>query len=263
MDSLTAGFSDIVQGAKRLNLSWLLAVDQLRRSHRRTVLGILWLLLPLAVTVAVFIWIFSQVFQQSIDGFEIYLGSGIIVWTLIATLVTGSAGVVMQNARWITTQPLPISALANELVIRAVLQFGLALLIYVVLVVVYDPPRGPQILLMFPGVALILMCGWGLALVLGPLGARFRDIAPALGVGMQVAFVATPIIWPAEIIRRRVFFIDGNPFYHLVQVVRAPMIGELPTAANWTFAIGTAVVCLTVGLLSFGALKRRVYYWIS
>lgn len=260
---VAAGRSDLTAGLKRLDLAMLMAIDGLKRAHRRTELGILWLIVPQAVMVTAFILIFTQVFQQRIEGFPLYIGTGLLVWNYIATFMTGSPGAVLQNGRWIMSQPLPVSTLVYSFVIQAFIQFIVCLPIYLVLAVIYLPPLGLHSLLAIPGLAIITVAGLGFSLILAPLGARFRDLGPALGVVSTVGFLITPIIWPAGVVGRRVFFIHGNPFYHLVEIVRQPLMGNVPTAENWIFASCVAAGLLLVGVLLFGWFKRHVYYWIS
>lgn len=260
---LAAGFLDLRRGLSRLDLSMLLALDGLKRAHRRTELGILWLIVPQAVMVAAFILIFTQVFRQQIEGFPLYIGTGILTWSYIAAFLMGSPAAVLHNGRWIMSQPLPLSTLLYSFAIQVFIQFIVCLPIYVVLAVIYLPPLGLHTLAVIPGIAIVSLAGLGFSLILGPLGARFRDLAPALGVVAQVAFLITPVIWPAGIVGRRVFFIHGNPFYHLLEIVRQPLMGNLPTAENWIFASGVAAGLLIAGIASFGWFKRHVYYWIS
>lgn len=258
-----AGLADLRQGLRRLNIALLLAMDGLRRSHRRTELGILWLIVPQAVMVSAFIWVFTQVFSQQVEGFPLYIGTGILAWSLIVGILTGAPSAILSNARWILSQPIPISTLLFSFLMQSSIQFGFLLPIYVGLLIFYLPPIGIQMLLFLPGLVVVLATGLGVSLIFGPLGARFRDLGPAMGILATVAFLMTPVIWPASAVGRRVFFIHGNPFYHLLEVVRQPLMGQAPSAENWTYACVVAVVVLGIGLLSFGWLKRQVFYWIS
>lgn len=261
--SLGTGLADLSAGARRLDLAMLLAIDGLKRSHRRTELGILWLIVPQAVLTAAFILIFSQVFGQASEDFPIYIGTGLWAWLAISTILSGAPMAVLSNSRWIMSQPLPVSVLVYSFLIQAFIQFAVCVPIYLGLLLIYQPSLGWDVLLAVPGLLLVAVAGLGVILMLAPLGARFRDIGPAAGVFLSVAFLATPIIWPASAVGRRVFFIEGNPFYHFVQVVRAPLMGAEVTAENWMFAGSVALTLLLVGVLVFGWLKSHVYYWIS
>ena len=258
-----AGLADLRQGLSQMNLALLLAIDGLKRSHRRTELGILWLVVPQAVVVISFIWIFTQVFQQQIEGFPLYIGTGVLAWSYIATIFTGAPLSVLINSRWILSQPLPVSTLVYSFIIQSLIQFILLIPIYIGLLIFYGTGPSFQILLAVPGLAIITAVGLGFSMVLGPLGARFRDLGPALGVCASVAFLITPVIWPASAVGRRVFFIHGNPFFHLVEIVRQPLMGNFPTQENWIFSCTLALSTMLAGVIVFGWFKRQIYYWVS
>jgi lipopolysaccharide transport system permease protein len=56
--------------------------------------------------------------------------------------------------------------------------------------------------------------------------------------------------------------LDFNPFFHLISVVRNPLLGEVVTATNWAAAIGIAVVGWTIGLLLLNKYRARIAYWL-
>jgi ABC-type polysaccharide/polyol phosphate export permease len=48
----------------------------------------------------------------------------------------------------------------------------------------------------------------------------------------------------------------------LIEIVRAPLLGNLPSALNWGASIGIAAVGWLVTLLFYGRYKRRIAYWL-
>ena len=63
-------------------------------------------------------------------------------------------------------------------------------------------------------------------LIVAVVSARFRDIPIILTNVLQVVFFITPIFWDANLIKGKVVFIQLNYFYHLLQIVRAPLLGQ-------------------------------------
>ena len=101
--------------------------------------------------------------------------------------------------------------------------------------------------------------------VFGILGVRYRDLVEMLNAVMRIAFLATPIIWiPDEGMQRGAMeaFLIYNPFYHFVEIIRAPLLGQSPALLSWSVVIGFTVA----GFLAAWILKKRyahvVPFWL-
>jgi ABC-2 type transport system permease protein/lipopolysaccharide transport system permease protein len=101
-----------------------------------------------------------------------------------------------------------------------------------------------------------------MSLAAGILSTRYRDIPQVIANLIQVVFFATPVFWSPEAMAGRPLFVTLNPFYHLLEIVRAPLLGQTPLLLNWAFCLGLAVV----GLVAAGWLYRRTHariaYWV-
>jgi lipopolysaccharide transport system permease protein len=71
-----------------------------------------------------------------------------------------------------------------------------------------------------PGLALMTVNAFFVALFLGMLCARFRDIGPIVGSAMQLLFFLSPVLWKPELLGPRADWLLLNPAYTLMEVVR-------------------------------------------
>ena len=103
-----------------------------------------------------------------------------------------------------------------------------------------------------------------MALFLGVFCTRFRDVPQIIASLLQVFFYLTPIIWMPELIPKRAgcLLLDANPFFHLIEIVRAPLLGKLPSALNWQVAILLAVAGWGITMLFYGRFRSRIAYWL-
>ncbi|TGT79095.1 ABC transporter permease, partial [bacterium M00.F.Ca.ET.157.01.1.1] len=111
-----------------------------------------------------------------------------------------------------------------------------------------------QVFLAVPGFLVLSLNLLWIMLILAVLCARYRDMTQVMQNLLQVMMYLTPIMWmprtlPEGISQR---LLDLNPFYHLISVVRDPLLGELPFATSWIACIVFAVAGWTVALLLFG-----------
>ena len=95
------------------------------------------------------------------------------------------------------------------------------------------------------------------------LNARFRDAAHMATIFMQVAFYVTPVIFPADLLRARglALIIDVNPLYHLLEVVREPLLNghAAPTFSYVAVAVVLVILALVAGAL-IQMYRRRIVF---
>jgi lipopolysaccharide transport system permease protein len=108
----------------------------------------------------------------------------------------------------------------------------------------------------------LLAFGYFLAVGLSPRGVRFRDLPQAVASVMQIGFFVTPVIWQRGQGRLSSDFVDLNPLYHLMEIIRAPLLGQWPTLLNWSSAGGAAAAAALFAFISLGVTRRQIYLWL-
>ncbi len=86
-------------------------------------------------------------------------------------------------------------------------------------------------LLVLPGLVLLFLNSIWLGIVIAILSTRFYDVPQIVANLLQVVFFSTPIIWQAKALGDAPLIAEINPIYHLVEVVRAPLLGRQPETA--------------------------------
>jgi ABC-type polysaccharide/polyol phosphate export systems, permease component len=96
------------------------------------------------------------------------------------------------------------------------------------------------------------------------LCARYHDLAQIVTSVLQVAFYLTPIIWMPSLLpdRMSATFLHLNPFYHLLEIIRAPLLGAVPSLTSWLVVLIISIVGWGFTLLVFSRLRHRVVYWL-
>jgi lipopolysaccharide transport system permease protein len=113
-----------------------------------------------------------------------------------------------------------------------------------------------------PGLLTITLFGYFLAIVLGPFCLRFRDVTQVIASAMGIAFFLTPVLWMREQGRVPAAVVDWNPLYHLLELVRAPLMGSFPTAANWTVGLGLVAAAGLLAVITLSMTRKRIYLWL-
>ncbi|HEY0638158.1 MAG TPA: ABC transporter permease [Pseudonocardiaceae bacterium] len=266
--SFRRAFGDLAAGWAQRQLWGHLGWQDIRQRYRRSVLGPLWITISMAVTAVALGLLYSQLFGQPIQTFLPYVTVGFIVWGFIQGCVNEGSEVFITNEGLIKHLPSPISVHIYRLVWRQTLFFVHNLAVYFVMVVVFGVNLGWGSLLAVPAFALLVLNGTWVALLVGIVSTRFRDIPPVTQSIVQLMFFMTPIVWvydmllenPATAARAR--FIEFNPFLHFVEIIRRPMLGQSFEPRYWIVVGSITVVGWVMALLFMRNYRARVSYWV-
>lgn len=261
-NAFAIAFRDIADAIK-LAPVWFHAgnIDVIWR-FRRTVLGPFWHTLGLAAFVLVIGTVWSVMLRQDPVSFFRYISVSLIVWTLIATMITEGSGIIIAGQSTALSMRYPYVAFAFAHVWRALLLFAHHFVLYFAILVFTLFSPGWTVLLALPGLVLVAANGVWMSLLVGMLSLRRRDLIPAVASGMQIMMFVTPIFWPKDLLGSELAFAaDFNPFYHLVKIVRDPLLGTVPPIVTWIWVIGTLIAGSTFTLWFYGRYRNRLPYW--
>jgi len=256
--------ADIGAGLKRYPLAAVLGWQDLRARYRRSALGPFWITIGMAVMIGTIGIVFGQIFQAPLREFFPFLAIGTIIWSFMSTVIAeGSTGFIAAESI-IKQLPIPLFVHIMRLVWRNLLIMAHNIVIFPLVLIAVGQPLGWEALLAVPGLALTVLNLTWIALMLAVLCARYRDLPQIVASVLQVVFYVTPIMWLPKLLPKRagVYLLDANPFFHMLEVVRAPLLGALPSAANWTVSVAMAVLGWTMVLFLYGRYKRRIAYWL-
>lgn len=233
--------------------------------YRMTALGPIWLLIGPSLFIAVLGFLYAEIGTADPYVFIPHLAAGLVLWTLIAGLVTGSTTVYQRNRADIMQGGQTLGDVVTNDVITTLLGFLHQVPIVVVVFLIYRVHLGWTALLSIPGIVLIVANGVWATQVFGVFGARFRDLSEIFSALMRIAFLATPILWmPGPDTKGTVMgaFLTYNPFYHFMEIVRAPLLGNPISPLTWGVVVSTTVIGFLLAYLVNRRFSRYVPLWI-
>jgi ABC-type polysaccharide/polyol phosphate export permease len=121
---------------------------------------------------------------------------------------------------------------------------------------------GPELLFLLISFPILLLTAPPIGLLAGLLGLRFPDVGQLLGVTIRIGFYATPIFWLPERLGPYAWIVDVNPFYHFLELVRAPIEGSWPAMTSLMVAIAIAVGAWLGAVLLYRAWRPKLIYWL-
>ena len=262
--NLLDDLADIIAGLRKLNVAVWLASEDMRARYTRTALGPWWNVLSTVVFVLALGITFGALFGQPLQTFLPYLAGSIACWNFMNGIVQDGPSILVRSNNIIQAYPLPLSTQIFRSVADKSMLMGHFLLVYAGLAIYLKVPVSLVTSLMFvPAAALYIITAVGVSLAFGVLGARFRDLGPALVTVMSMAFLLTPVFWQKVALRPEQHWItDFNPFFHLLEIGRQPLLGNFAAPEHWIASIGIAAFSLISGALIFATMRRKIYYWL-
>ena len=260
---LSLALHDLAEGARTTYLWGRLGWQDIRRRYRRSVLGPFWITISMGILVAILGTLYGELFKVEAVNYVPYLTLGFVIWTLVNGLITDGCAAFVAAGNIIRQSRLPLSVHVYRVVWRNLIVFFHNAVIFVVVAMLFSVRPGWTGLLAIPGLVLLCLNGVWVGLLLGAFAARFRDVPPIVASVVRIAFFVTPIIWmPALLPERAVLPMSFNPFYHVLEVVRAPLLGQVPDAVSWLAMIGITLVGIAATFVVYVRYRWRIAYWI-
>ncbi|HEY0569218.1 MAG TPA: ABC transporter permease [Xanthobacteraceae bacterium] len=230
--------------------------------YRRTMIGPFWLTLSLGVMILGIGFLYAGLFQSETSVYIPYLATGLVVWMFISTTVTEGCTIFIVSAPLIKATTMPMPNYVFRLVWKNLIIFAHNMLIVVFLWLFFPLPGVAALPWFVLGLLLNVVMLFGLVLTLSVICTRFRDVPQIVIAAMQLIFFITPIIWIAENLRVRRDVVDFNPLYHFIEVIRQPLLGNVPQPTVWLITAVLAAISLVVGIASYAASRRKLAYWL-
>ena len=256
--------ADILSSFKRYPLAGMLGWQDVRQRYRRSAVGPFWLTISMGVMIGTIGLVFGHIFKSPMHDFLPFLAAGMILWGLVSSIINeGCTGFIAAEGI-IKQLPIPLYVHILRLLWRNLLIFAHNLVIFPLVLLAVGRPLNLIAFVSIPGLALILVNMMWVALILAVICARYRDLPQIVGSLLQVLYFLTPIMWLPHTLAPGLqsYLLDFNPFFHLFELFRAPLLGELPTSMNWIVSAGMAIVGWAAALFIFGRYKARIAYWV-
>jgi ABC-type polysaccharide/polyol phosphate export permease len=254
---------DIITGLRAMDVWGRLGWRATKRRYRRTAFGPFWTTVGLALFVTTLGMVWANLWHRDPKEYLPYLTSGMVCWVLFSTICTDACITFQISEPLLRQLRISYTLLACANVWRNVVLFFHNLTIYVLVCIYAGIGVSLTTLLVIPGFALFCLNTIWITLLLGALCARFRDIQQLVITLMQIALFLTPIFWSTDQLSGHTAILaELNPIYHLIAVVREPLLGRVPALSHWAFVIGMTVVGWAVTVQMLTRFRQRIVYWI-
>jgi lipopolysaccharide transport system permease protein len=231
-----------------------LARRDIKLRYRQTALGIMWVVLQPIIAAGVLNFAFGIVAGARPPGGSYFLFTfvGLLAWNLFSFTLSKTSFSLVGNAYLVSKVYFPRLILPLSGTLSTLLDFAVALAVYVVLLASHGSSPPALALLLPVWVGLILCLALGAGFIAAALTVKYRDIQHILPIVVPFLLYASPVAYDVSQIpaRYQTAFYLVNPLAALIAGMRASLVpgGALPPLAfvSWSAAVA-------LGLFVFGA----------
>ncbi len=253
---------DLRASFQRLGLAWSLATHDIGSRYRGSILGPFWITLSMGLMVLGIGFLYANLFSISISTFLPYVALGIVFFGVITGTVNEGCETFVLASGMLSQTSLPMFTFVWRTVLRNLINLAHHLVIVVAVLAVYGYWRTADIPAALAGVVLLLLNASWISLLAGIASARFRDIPQIVGSAMQFAIFMTPVFWMPDRFGKHRAVLDFNPFFHMLEAVRAPLLGKPVPALTYEVLATMAILGWLIAFTVFARTRRRIVHYL-
>jgi lipopolysaccharide transport system permease protein len=261
-DLLSQAVSDVGSGLGLWRLWMLLGWNDILQRYRRSLLGPFWMTASMAIMVAALGFLYAELFKTPIRDFLPFLCVGLLVWNFMSSFLLEGGVLFTGSESYIKQVRLPYSVYVFRSSWSKLIIFAHNVIIYFGVLIYFGIWPGWAALLAIPGLLLVTINGALSSLFIGMVSSRFRDIPQLIGSVVQIVFFVTPIMWKPELLQHRAYIATLNPFFQMMELVRAPLLGSIPSLDSYVAVLVITLINFVVVGMFFVRFRSRIAYWV-
>lgn len=205
--------------------------------YRGSALGLLWSFFNPLFMLAVYTFVFSEVFKarwsagsESKGEFALVLFAGLIVFNLFAECVNRAPGLILANSNYVKKVVFPLEILPFVVLLSAFYHALISLVVWLVAYLFFFGLPHTSILLLPLVILPFTLFIMGLSWILASLGVFLRDVSQFVSLVTTTLLFVSPIFYPTNALPesyRSLLYL--NPLTPVVEMTRDLLYwGKLP-----------------------------------
>ena len=242
-------------------LVYFLAWRDIKVRYKQTALGVAWAVLQPLFAMTIFSVFLGKLARVPSDGvpYPIFSFAALVPWTFFAHGLSQAADSLVSSQNLIKKVYFPRLAIPIATVASGVVDFALALLVLLGMMVLFGMAPTLNAFWIVPLVALALVAALGAGLWLAALNVKYRDVRYVVPFLTQAWLFATPVVYPSSLLGEPWKTLYGlNPLAGTVEGFRWALLGTpAPSASMLAASAFAAVVLLVSGTIYFRRVEAR------
>jgi lipopolysaccharide transport system permease protein len=185
------------------DLLWTLTLHRVRVRYKQSRLGIAWAMLQPLAMMAVFTLMFTFIGRAPAADvpYPLFAYAALLPWSSFSSGLSSATGSLTGHASLLTKVYFPREILPLTYVAAALVDFAIASLALAALMAIYGVGLAPAALWALPAILVMTAFLVSAGLLLAALQVRYRDVALAMPVALQVWLFASPVLYPLSAVK--------------------------------------------------------------
>ncbi len=256
---------DLIESIQSWRKWYLIGTQTVRQRYARSRLGQFWISLSYLIMILAMGIVYTQLWHTNVDSYLPFLAVSMAFWSLISGCLMDGAGTFIASAAQMNAEYQPKGVFCLIVICRQLVFFFHNVIVLMLILLYFHRPVSWTALLLVPDLMIIIVTAYWLAMLLGIVCARFRDVPNIVASTMQIMFFITPVMWMPQTLNdsdTRFWLTEANPFAAMLDLLRAPLMNQVPTL----FQYGNVIVCSLLGwgltAFVFNRCRNRIVYWL-
>lgn len=256
---------NIFNRKNRILLAELTKTD-FKLRYQGSILGYLWALLRPLMMFAILYIVFAKLLKigNDIPHYPVYLLCGTSMWNFFTECTSQGIQSIINRGSLLRKISFPKYIIVVSATLTAVINMLINLLVIVIFALINGVAPSFSWLLVFIPILGLYTLSLGLALLLGAINVKYRDITSIWDVLTQALFYAVPIIYPVSMVAKtsetaaKVILL--NPISQCIQDIRYFLITN-ETITTWNYIDNSIIkiipILIIILILVIGAIVFR------
>jgi lipopolysaccharide transport system permease protein len=209
-------------------LLYFFAWRDIKVRYRQTVMGVLWAIIQPFFTMVIFSLFFGRLANIPSEGvpYPVFSFAALVPWTFFANALTQASNSLVVNTNMVKKIYFPRLALPIATVLAGVIDFGLAFIVLLGIMLYYGLVPTTNIIWLPFFALLALVTSLGISLWLSAMNVQFRDVRYTIPFLTQAWLFVTPIAYPSSLLPETWRIVYGlNPMAGVVEGFRWALLG--------------------------------------
>lgn len=240
-----------------------ISVFEIKLKYRLTFLGPIWISINSFIIIAALGYIWSHILSIPGSYYYTYLASGFTFWWFFNSTVSDSIDLFKKNKNLILNDNQSFNFIILKIIFTNLIIYLHSIFFVIIILFAYlNIILSIKLHLYFLGLVINFFVLFQVSKIISYLTTRYRDLANIISNLMTLMFFVTPIVWTTSSAKARTGIYEYNPIYHLIEIIRQPLLGVAPTVTNYTYVFILLCLLFTFSSLILDRYTKRITFWI-
>ncbi|HLB34829.1 MAG TPA: ABC transporter permease [Chthoniobacterales bacterium] len=180
---------------------------EVQKRYKGTFLGLFWSFMTPLLMLSVYTVVFGFIFRGSYGHpgetktqFALGLFCGLLLWELIAGVISCAPGLIINNANFVTKVIFPLEILPIVMITATLFHTAIGFIPLLLFLIISQGAISLSAISIFPIFIPVLLYSLGIAWILSALGVFLRDISAMIPAAITILMFVSAIFFPISAI---------------------------------------------------------------